>query len=86
MRQKDIAVILAVVLFSTVASVLVSRMLFAKPQNRQQEVEVVEPISAVFPDPDERYFNPSSIDPTQSIQIGNNSNPDPFREIVQGTN
>ncbi len=86
MRQKDIAIILAVVLFSTVASVLVSKVLFGKPQNRQVQVEVVQPISADFAEVDKRYFNPSAIDPTQSIQIGNNSNPDPFREITQGTN
>lgn len=86
MRQKDIAIILAVVLFSAVASVLVSKMLFGKPQNRQVQVEVVQPISADFAEADKRYFNASAIDPTQSIQIGNNSNPDPFREITQGTN
>ncbi len=81
MRQKDLAIIAAVVLLSTVMSVLVSRALFAKPQNRQQQAEVVQPISADFDEPDKRYFNPSAIDPTQSIQIGNNSNTDPFRDI-----
>ena len=81
MRQKDIAVILAVVIFSMVASTLVSRALFNKPQNRQVQAEVVQPITSDFAIPDKRYFNPNAIDPTAPIQIGNNSNPDPFREI-----
>lgn len=83
MKQKDIAVIVAVGIFSAVLSVLLSNLLFGKPQNRQQEVEVVQAISPDFATPDSRYFNPSSIDPTQQIQIGNNSNPDPFREAAK---
>ena len=79
MRQKDLFVILAVVVFSAVLSVLVSKLLFNKPQNRRVEVEVVQPISAEFPQPDSRYFNASSIDPTQSIVIGTSNNPDPFK-------
>ncbi len=83
MRQKDYAIILAVVFFSAIVSIFVSRLIFAKPQNRQQEAEIVQPIEARFDIPDKRYFNESSVDPTQSIQIGNNTNPDPFRDIRQ---
>lgn len=72
-------IIAAVVFFSAVLSVLLSRMVFAKPENRQLQVEVVQPISADFPEADKRYFNAESIDPTQPIQIGNSNNPDPFR-------
>lgn len=79
MRQKDYGIIFAVVFFSAVLSVLLSRMVFAKPENRQKQVEVVQAISADFPQADERYFNAGAIDPTQPIQIGNNNNPDPFR-------
>lgn len=83
MRQKDMMVILAVAIFSAVLAVVVTKMLFSKPQNRQVEVEIVAPISAEFPDPDKRFFNQNAIDPTQAIQIGNSNNPDPFRGPVQ---
>lgn len=83
MRQKDIAVIAVVVIFSAVVSILVSKALFAKPQSRQVQVEVVQAITSEFETPDKRYFNPTAIDPTSPIQIGNNSNPDPFRETSQ---
>lgn len=79
MRRKDIGIIAAVVFFSAVLSVLLSRMVFAKAENRQQQVEVVQAISADFPEADQRYFNATAVDPTQPIQIGNSNNPDPFR-------
>lgn len=78
MKQKDIALIIVIVFFSAVISFFVSRFIFASPKNRQQEVEVVQSITADFPAPDTHYFNASSIDPTQLIQIGNNNNPNPF--------
>ena len=83
MRQKDMMVIVTVVIVSAILSIVVSKMLFTKPQNRQVEVEVVTPISADVPDPDKRFFNGNAIDPTQAIQIGNSNNPDPFRGPVQ---
>lgn len=83
MKQKDIAMIILVVFFSAVISWFVSKAIFAPPENRQQEVEVVQPITADFPKPDSRYFNKNSFDPTQSITIGQNANPDPFSGTSQ---
>ena len=79
MRQKDIAIIAAVAVLSAVLSLVLSRLMFAKPADRNQQVEVVQPISADFPQPDNRYFNAKSFDPTQPIVIGNGVNPEPFR-------
>lgn len=78
MKQKDIALIIIVVFFSAIISYFLSGTLFAPPENRQQEVEVVQPITADFPKPDSRYFNDKAFDPTQQITIGQNANPDPF--------
>lgn len=78
MKQKDIALIIVISFISAVASLFVSNMLFASPQNRQQSVQVVPAIVADFPTPDSRYFNSKSVDPTQLIQIGNNNNQNPF--------
>jgi len=79
MKQKDIALILVIVFFSAILSFAVSKFLFTSSKDRQQEVEVVYAISSDFPEPDKRYFNSKSINPTQLIEIGNSSNPDPFR-------
>lgn len=78
MKQKDIALIAIIVLFSAVISLLISKAIFAPPKNRQQQVEVVQPITADFPKPDSRYFNDQAFDPTQLITISQNANPNPF--------
>jgi predicted permease len=78
MKQKDIALIIVVVFISAIMSFFVSQWLFAPPKARQQEVEVVGPISSSFTIPSSTYFNTNSVDPTQLIQIGNTANPNPF--------
>lgn len=78
MKRKDVVFVVVVAVFSAIISLVVSNLLFAPPANRQQKVEVVEPISTDFTQPDNRYFNTGSIDLTQLIQIGNNNNPNPF--------
>lgn len=78
MKQKDIALIMIVVFFSAILSYFVSSAIFVSPKDRKQEVEVVQPITADFPKPDERFFNDQAFDPTQTIIIGENANTDPF--------
>lgn len=78
MKQKDVALIIVVVFISGIVSYFVSSKLFASPKDRQQEVEVVQPISAEFKIPDRKYFNDKSINPTQNIRIGEEENNQPF--------
>lgn len=78
MKQKDLALIAVVVFISIVFSLVISKFVIATPENRQQEVEVVQPISGEFQSPDKRYFNNTAFDPTEQITIGENANPNPF--------
>lgn len=78
MKQKDIALIIIVIFVSVLISYFISGKIIVPPKNRQQEVEVTQAISDQFNLPDKKYFNNSSINPTQIIIIGDNSNPDPF--------
>jgi hypothetical protein len=78
MKQKDIALVLVVVFISVVVALVVSRVLFSSPKSRQQTAEVVDKISPEFALPSTRYFNADSVNPTQLIEIGNSSNPNPF--------
>jgi hypothetical protein len=78
MKQKDIILIAVIVFFSAVVSLLISKAIFVSPKNRQQQVEVVQPITADFPKPDSLYFNDQAFDPTQLITISQNANPNPF--------
>lgn len=78
MKQKDLPLIFVVVIFSAVVSLVLSNILISSPKNRKTKVEVVNPITSDFKEPDQRYFNAQSIDPTQVIQIGDNNNQQPF--------
>lgn len=82
MKQKDIALILVVVIVSGAFSLVLSNYLFSSPKNRQEQVEVVEPISADFktPSSDDKYFNPQAINPTQIITVGDSNNQTPFNQ------
>jgi hypothetical protein len=83
MKQKDIALILAVVIASGIISLVIGRLVFAAPKNRQQKVEVVDVISTEFSQPDSKYFNAQSLNPTQLIRISENSNATPFNGTTQ---
>lgn len=77
MKQKDIALIIVIVFISGMFSFLISRFV-VNTDNKKQEVEVVEPITAEFTQPSSKYFNDDSTNPTQVIQIGENQNESPF--------
>lgn len=83
MKQKDIALIIIIAAVSGFASFFLSRYLFATPQNRQQQAAVVDKITTEFPQPDHKYFNTDSIDPTQLIQVGDHDNTNPFNGAGQ---
>lgn len=81
MKQKDLGLIVVIVIFSAIISLLVSNAIFASPDSRQQEVEVVEPISTDFPKPDRKYFNKNAFDPTKNITIEQSDNATPFNGV-----
>jgi hypothetical protein len=78
-KQKDISLIIIVSFVSAMMSFFLSNALISTPENRQQQVSVVEPITAEFPEPDKKYFNEKSVNPTQLIRIGDTDNPNPLR-------
>jgi len=78
MKRKDFTLIAAAIFVSALASFFISKVLFNSPKNRQQPVEVVNPITADFNKPDSKYFNKDAVNPTKLIQIGENQNTTPF--------
>lgn len=83
MKQKDWILIIVIVFISAAIALLVSRWVFASPANRQQTAEVVDVITADFPAPPTKYFNADSVNPTQQIEIGGSTNPNPFNPKPQ---
>lgn len=76
MKQKDITLVVVIGIVSGTISLIISNAVFKVPKDRERKVEVVEAIKPDFTLPDKRYFNETSVNPTQLIEIkGNNSNP-----------
>ncbi len=78
MKQKDALLVATVAILSAMFAFAISRVFITAPKNRQVLVEVVEPITSEFIEPNTKYFNEKSIDPTKLITIGDNNNPKPF--------
>lgn len=78
MKQKDFAMILIVAFVSAVLALLVSNWLFGGQSSGEQTAEVIDVISDDFSQPPEKYFNTKSVNPTKLIEIGGESNPNPF--------
>ena len=78
MKQTDVAMIVLIVIISLMFSFFVGNALFGGESARSTEVEVVEPITSDFPDPDTAVFNKESVNPTQTITIGGSNSDSPF--------
>jgi len=75
-KRQDIYLIVVMVIISSVIALIVSNILF-KTEKVQTPVEVVEEIRDEFKAPDAAYFNKNSLNPTETIIIGD-PNPNPF--------
>ena len=78
MERKDMGVIIAVVVVAAIFSYIICGKFISPPENRQQDVEVVEAITSDFIVPDPAIFNTNAFNPTRLIQIGPNTNNQPF--------
>ena len=83
MQRKELLTIVVVAIASGLVSLVIAGALFSSPSQRTAKVPVVQPITSSFPDvpndPQYNFFlNTSALDPTQTIQIGNNQNNTPF--------
>lgn len=78
MKQKDLGLIAVVIIISIVIALVLAKAIIGSPKTRTQKAEKVAPITDQFLTPDSRYFNGQSIDPAQTVQIGNSQNPNPF--------
>lgn len=78
MKSKDWEVIGIVVVVAAMITFAVATLLFGGKNTKILKVEVVSPISSDFPLPNTKYFNEDSLNPTQEIKIGEDSNSSPF--------
>ncbi|MGH7234271.1 MAG: hypothetical protein ACREF7_02395 [Candidatus Saccharimonadales bacterium] len=84
MKSRDVGIVGIAVILAVILSVVISKFVFVN-HSSGQKVELVPLVSSSFSQPDSRYFNSTSIDLTQFISIGNNSNPNPFQQSSSST-
>ena len=82
MRQKDIVVLVFVAFIAAIISFLVAGAIFS-PQKYSTQVPVAQEIDGTFPDVKNdpaysSYLNPSGLDLTVPVQIGDSQNSAPF--------
>ncbi len=78
MKTKDWLTVAAIVVVSTMFSFFICNWLIGGKNIAHQKVEVVSPITDKFPLPSQAYFNANSVNPTQLVVIGSDSNTSPF--------
>lgn len=78
MKKQDLGIIIAVAIFAGIFSLVASNLIFTPRSTKGLKAQKIDTIQATFNQPDKRYFNTESINPTQLIQIGDNSNGQPF--------
>lgn len=78
MKKNDILVIAVVAIFSGFISLMAANLLFIPKKTKQLTAQKVDPITADFKKPDNRFFNENAINPTKLIQIGDSNNTEPF--------
>lgn len=79
MKQKDIALIIVISFMSAVLSIIVSNFVFGS-NKKTLTSDIVTAITPEFTEPDKKYFNDQSNNPTQIIRIGDNANQQPFNQ------
>ena len=80
MKQKDVILIVVISFLSIILSLVMSNLLFNNKNSKKLKADVVTAITPEFKQPDTKYFNTQSNDPTQIIRIGDNSNQTPFNQ------
>lgn len=82
MDRKGLPLIITVAVVAAIFSYIIAGLIFQAPP-RDTTVPQVEAIKASFPDVKNdaaysSFLNPGAIDPTQTVQIGNSQNNNPF--------
>ena len=80
MKQKDIALIIVIGFVGLVFGFVMSNVIFGSRNKKDLKTDIVTAITPEFKEPSKKYFNKESIDPTQIIRIGENTNQTPFNQ------
>jgi hypothetical protein len=78
MKKNDFGMIIAVAIVAGIFSLVLSNFLFTPRSTKDLKAQSIDPIQSAFQQPDKRFFNEQSLNPTQLIKIGDKPNSQPF--------
>lgn len=78
MKSKDWSTIIIIAFVAAILSLVITNLTIGSRSSNKLKVEKVTPLTDNFPLPSSKYFNSRSINPTQEIKIGEDSNENPF--------
>ena len=70
MKQSDIFSVIIIATVGTLAAYFGVNALMGDPNMEHVDIKTIEPISSSLTEPDPELFNPSAINPTVEIMIG----------------
>lgn len=79
MKGKDTVIIIAVAAVGAIFSFVVAQFIFGGEKAYKLQAPTVDAITSEFQQPNTKYFNSSSINPTKDIMIGDSTNNAPFK-------
>ena len=71
MKNSDIALVILVAAISMVASYFIGNAILGDPNERVESISYMEVIDDVIESPDIETFNPTAINPTLEVYVGN---------------
>lgn len=78
MKKKDMTMMVAVVVVAAIFSLVVTNLFLTPRSSKELTAQKIDEIDSTFNQPDKKYFNTESVNPTQLIQIGGEPNKEPF--------
>jgi hypothetical protein len=74
MKQKDLPILVVIIVVSAIFSVFITKFLILPKSNKPLNAEKVDSISADFQKLDSTIFNEQAVNPTKKITIGDSQN------------
>ncbi len=78
MKKNEVAILILVVSLVAMLTYFSVNAIIGKAGSKPVSVEVAEPISEDVVQPSDTIFNPSAINPTVKVKIGDQSGQQPF--------
>ncbi len=74
MKQKDLPILAAIVIVSSILSLVITKTLFVTKSSKVLTAEKVDEIKPDFQQTDAFIFNKDAVNPTELIRIGDTPN------------